>query len=76
MANALKKLVSGIFTRQPDQTQGINTTVAPTPGMLGTGLASNAATGLLMEQYRADIADAAANGVAYPTFEEWMMQRR
>jgi hypothetical protein len=73
MANALKKLVSGIFTRQPDQTQGINTTVTPTPGMLGTGLASNAATGLLMEEYRRQIAGMEGE---IPTFEEWMMQRR
>jgi hypothetical protein len=76
MGNALKNLVSGIFDRQPAQTQGINTTVAPTPGMLGTGLASNAATGMLMAEYRNHIAEAEANGQPYPTFEEWMMQRR
>ena len=76
MANAFKNLVSGLFTRQPEQTQGIQTTIRPTPGTLGTGLAANAATGMLMEQYRTEIADAAANGQPYPTFEEWMMQRR
>jgi len=76
MANALKKLVSGIYDRQPDQTQGIETTARPNPGMLGTGLASNAATGMLMAEYRNQIAEAAANGQPYPTFEEWMMQRR
>lgn len=77
MANALKQLAASIFAyRQPVQTQGVDTTIRPTLGMLGTGLAANAANGMLMEQYRTHVANAVANGETYPTFEEWMMQRR
>jgi hypothetical protein len=72
MANALKRLSDRFLSRQSNQTQGIK----PNPGMLGTGLAANAATGLLMAQYRNQVAEAEANGESYPTFEEWMMQRQ
>lgn len=69
MANALSRLSNSFFGKRDEPNR-------PTSGMLGTGLASGAANGLLMEQYRTSIADAAANGDPYPSFEEWMMQRQ
>jgi len=73
MANALSNLSNSIFGKRDAQPPH---PIRPTPGMLGTGLASNAATGVLMAEYRNHAALAEANGETVPTFEEWVLQRR
>ena len=72
MANALTGLAN-LFNRRQDEAQQ-----APAPNlrMLGTGLASNAASGLLMREYQTRAAVAQANGEEFPSFEEWMTLRR
>ena len=76
MANALSRLSNSLFgSRDNSPTYGSQSTT-PNPSMLGTGLASNAASGVLMHEYQTHAAIAEANGEKFPTFEEWVLQRR
>ena len=76
MANSLADLAYGLFNRRQQQAQQPPQTTAVNPNILGTGMAANAANGLLMEQYRNQAAIAQATGEEFPTFEQWMAQRR
>ena len=74
MANALTNLANSLFnSRQNDADQQARTANAR---MLGTGLASNAASGLLMREYQTKAALAQANGEDFPSFEEWVKTRQ
>ena len=70
MANALSRLSNSLFGSREEQPS------RPNPGMLGTGLASTAASGALMKEYRTKAAIAQASGEEFPSFEEWVLQRR
>jgi len=69
MANALSRLSNSLFGSREDSQR-------PTPGMLGTGLASNAASSALKNEYLTHVKLAEASGDEIPTFEEWVLQRR
>jgi len=71
MANALSRLSNSLFGSRE-----ANPPMRPNPGMLGTGMAANAATGALMNEYRTKAAIAEASGEQFPSFEEWVLQRR
>jgi len=73
MANALTGLAN-LFNRRQDEAN--QPAPAPNLRMLGTGLASNAASGLLMREYQTRAAEAQANGEEFPSFEEWVALRR
>ena len=73
MNNALSRISNSIFGNREMPTEE---PVRPTPKMLGSGMASNAATGLLMHEYRNLVAEAEAMGEEFPSFEEWILQRR
>jgi len=74
MANALTGLANSLFNRRQDEAN--QQAATPNLRMLGTGLASNAASGLLMREYQTRAAVAQANGEEFPSFEEWMTLRR
>jgi len=86
--NRLVQLANAIMGNRPLYNQqqpmtppmaqpGMQTNIAPTPGMLGTGMASNAANGMLMREYQMRQQEALANGTPFPaTFEAWMATRR
>ena len=74
MANALTNLAEGLFNRRQQTSPESERTAGR--GLLGTGLASNAASGLVMREYQMKAAEAQANGEEFPSFEDWVRQRQ
>lgn len=80
MPNKLVELANIVMGRNriPAYNPQAQATSQPMPSrnMLGTGMASNAASGLLMREYMQRKQLAEMNGEAFPaTFEEWAATR-